>query len=223
MSVMMKTSQPGTRFAPYVPAGPALCSGRAGVMSRPGRRHVPAGPAPQRRCRLAGSIRPGSDYPQLPNPADPSPREPRRITVNIANYAAAPAGRTMRRFSASRRLRRRIRRPALRKAAILRTIEITRRPASTPASPVPAALPAIPLPRRSETCGNGSPCRSAVRRKRRTRVYAVQVGRTGHGHRLPLSTCHVRSGPWTTWRVTAPDSSVAPLPMRGQRPIRTRQ
>ena len=41
-----------------------------------------------------------------------------------------------------------------------------------------------------------------------------RAGRAGHRHRLPLSTCHVRSGPWMTWRVTAPDSTVAPLPLR---------
>ena len=33
-------------------------------------------------------------------------------------------------------------------------------------------------------------------------------------HQLPPSTCHVRSGPWTTWRVTGPDRTVAPSPWR---------
>ena len=46
MSVIMKTSPPDTRFAPYVPAGPAS----------------------QRHCWLAGSIRQGSDDTQLPDP-----------------------------------------------------------------------------------------------------------------------------------------------------------
>jgi hypothetical protein len=41
-----------------------------------------------------------------------------------------------------------------------------------------------------------------------------RVCRASHGHRLPLSTCHVPSGPRMTWRVTAPDSTVAPLPLR---------
>ena len=31
---------------------------------------------------------------------------------------------------------------------------------------------------------------------------------------MPLSTCHVRSGPWTTWRVTGPDRTVAPWSWR---------
>jgi hypothetical protein len=38
--------------------------------------------------------------------------------------------------------------------------------------------------------------------------------RTSQGHQLPLSTCHVRSGPWTTWSVTGPDRTVAPRPWR---------
>ena len=33
-------------------------------------------------------------------------------------------------------------------------------------------------------------------------------------HQLPLSTCHVRSGPWTAWSVTGPDRTVASRPWR---------
>src|SRR5690242_16476711 len=33
-------------------------------------------------------------------------------------------------------------------------------------------------------------------------------------HQLPLSTCHVRSGPWTAWSVTGPDRTVASWPWR---------
>ena len=58
MSVIMKASQPGMRFAPYVRAGPA----------------------PQRHGRLAGRIRPGRGDTQLPEPRT----RPRGITVNIA-------------------------------------------------------------------------------------------------------------------------------------------
>ena len=37
---------------------------------------------------------------------------------------------------------------------------------------------------------------------------------TSQEHQLPLSTCHVPSGPWTTWSVTGPDRTVAPRPWR---------
>ena len=36
----------------------------------------------------------------------------------------------------------------------------------------------------------------------------------GQEHQLPLSTCHVRSGPWTAWSVTGPDRTVASRPWR---------
>jgi hypothetical protein len=42
----------------------------------------------------------------------------------------------------------------------------------------------------------------------------VPACRTSQEHQLPLSTCHVRSGPWTTWRVTGPDRTVTPRPWR---------
>jgi len=35
---------------------------------------------------------------------------------------------------------------------------------------------------------------------------------TRQEHQLPLSTCHVRPGPWTTWSVTEPDRTAAPRP-----------
>ena len=57
------------------------------------------------------------------------------MTAESNGPEPAPGGRTMRRFSASRRLRRRVRRLTIRKAAILRTIEITYKPAHTPAPP----------------------------------------------------------------------------------------
>ena len=43
---------------------------------------------------------------------------------------------------------------------------------------------------------------------------AVPAYRTGQEHQLPLSTCHVRSGPWTAWSVTGPDRTVASRPWR---------
>ena len=43
---------------------------------------------------------------------------------------------------------------------------------------------------------------------------AVPTCRTSQEHQLPLSTCHVRSGPWTTWSLTGPDWTVAPRPWR---------
>src|SRR5947207_8005412 len=52
-------------------------------------------------------------------------------------------------------------------------------------------------------------------RVERAAVRAVVLAyRLRQEHQLPLSTCHVRSGPWTTWRVTGPDRTVAPWPWR---------
>jgi hypothetical protein len=42
----------------------------------------------------------------------------------------------------------------------------------------------------------------------------VPACRTSQEHQLPLSTCHVRSDPWTTWSTTGPDCTVAPPPWR---------
>src|SRR5207342_1051146 len=50
---------------------------------------------------------------------------------------------------------------------------------------------------------------------KRTAVRTVLPAcRTSQEHQLPLSTCHVRSGPWTTWSVTGPDRTAAPRPWR---------
>ena len=72
-------------------------------------------------------------------------------------------------------------------------------------------------------------CRSAAKIKARTLICRRLSGsggnalppravlparRTSQEHQLPLSTCHVRSGPWTTWSVTGPDRTVAPRPWR---------
>jgi hypothetical protein len=42
----------------------------------------------------------------------------------------------------------------------------------------------------------------------------VPACRTSQEHQLPLSTCHVQSGPWTTWSTIGPDRTVAPRPWR---------
>jgi hypothetical protein len=42
----------------------------------------------------------------------------------------------------------------------------------------------------------------------------VSAYHASQGHQLPLSTCHVRSGPWTAWSVTGPDRTVASRPWR---------
>jgi len=62
--------------------------------------------------------------------------------------------------------------------------------------------------------GDPDEVRARLSETRGVRGARHRLCRTSHGHRLPLSTCHVRSGPWMTWRVTAPDSTVAPLPLR---------
>ena len=52
--------------------------------------------------------------------------------------------------------------------------------------------------------------RARIGGKRTAVRSVVPACHTRQEHQLPLSTCQVRSGPWTTWSVTGPDRTVAP-------------